>query len=224
MLRVEFHCHTIYSKDCLVKPEVLVETCRRKGIQRVVVTDHNTIAGAVRARELDPELVIVGEEIMTREGELLTAFLTDEIPPGIPALEAIAMLREQGAFISVSHPFDKLRNGHWQPENLLKIAPLVDAIETFNARCMQSSFNDEAQRFAQTHGLPGTAGSDAHAAFELGRASMLLPEFHDAESLRQAMEEVEYDVRLSSPLVHFTSRYAVWRKKMNPQINASLHE
>ncbi|MGW8252003.1 MAG: PHP domain-containing protein [Anaerolineales bacterium] len=224
MLRLEFHCHTIYSKDCLVKPETLVETCRRKGIQRVVVTDHNTTAGAVRARELAPELVIVGEEIMTQEGELLAAYINEEIPPGLPALEVIHLLREQGAFISVSHPFDQYRNGHWQEENLKIIAPLVDAIEVFNARCMQASFNDQAQAFAQRHNLLGTAGSDAHSAFELGRASMLLPDFRDAVSLKQAMAQVEYRVRLSSPLVHFTSRYAVWRKKMSPRIATNLDE
>ncbi len=224
MLRVEFHCHTIYSKDCLLKPEKLVETCRRKGIQRVVVTDHNTTAGALRAKDIDPELVIIGEEIKTQEGELLAAYMTAEIPPGLPALETIAMLRDQGAFISVSHPFDVMRNGHWQPDDLRKISPLVDAIEVFNARCMSSNYNDEAKAFAQEFGLRGTAGSDAHAAFELGRASMILPEFHDTDSLRDAMERVEYRVRLSSPLVHFTSRYAVWRKAVDPKITADLYK
>jgi predicted metal-dependent phosphoesterase TrpH len=224
MLRVEFHCHTIYSKDCLLKPEKLVETCRRKGIQRVVVTDHNTIAGALRAKEIDPELVIIGEEIKTQEGELLAAYMTDEISPGLPALETIAMLRDQGAFISVSHPFDVMRNGHWQLDDLRKIESIVDAIEVFNARCMSSSYNDEAKTFAQEYDLKGTAGSDAHAAFELGRATMLLPEFHDADSLRESMKNVEYQVRLSSPLVHFTSRYAVWRKAMDPKITAELYE
>ena len=47
-LRVEFHCHTIYSKDSLTRPMDLVKTCQRKGIDRVIVTDHNTIAGARR--------------------------------------------------------------------------------------------------------------------------------------------------------------------------------
>jgi predicted metal-dependent phosphoesterase TrpH len=53
MLRVEFHCHTILSKDSLTRPRDLVDACRRKGIDRVVVTDHNTIAGAQAAQALD---------------------------------------------------------------------------------------------------------------------------------------------------------------------------
>ena len=116
MFRVEFHCHTIFSKDSLTRPRDLVETCRRKGIDRVIVTDHNSIAGAQAAQVLDPELVIVGEEIMTTRGEILAAFVQDEIPAGLSPQETIHRLKEQGAFISVSHPFDKLRSGGWKED------------------------------------------------------------------------------------------------------------
>ena len=83
MRSVEFHCHTIYSKDSLTTPERLVKACRRKGIDRVVVTDHNTITGARAAQALDPELVIVGEEIKTTRGEILAAFVTEDVPAGL---------------------------------------------------------------------------------------------------------------------------------------------
>ena len=222
MLRVEFHCHTIYSKDSLLPVEKLLATCRRKGIDRVVITDHNKTEGAFRARELDPERVIVGEEIMTTKGELLVAFVKDRIPPGLPPLEVIAQLREQDAFISVSHPFDVMRKGHWELADLEEIVPLVDAIETFNARCFSDKHNQQAQDFAKEKGILGTAGSDAHAAFELGRASMVLPEFHDADTLRTALAQVEYRVSMSSPWVHFTSRYATMRKKIGIGIPAYI--
>lgn len=214
MLKVEFHCHSAYSKDSLTSLKTLLQVARRKGLQRLVITDHNTIAGAIRAREMDPELVIVGEEIMTRSGELLAAFVQEEIPPGLRAEETIAGLREQGAFISVSHPFDRMRAGHWELRALQAIVPLVDAIETFNARCFSNDYNRLARDFAQEHGLPGTAGSDAHAAFEIGRAVMLLPEFGDAAGLRAALPQARFEVSLSSPWVHLASRYAVWRKKI----------
>ena len=81
MLKMEFHCHTIASKDSLLHPADLVSAARDRGIDRVVVTDHNSIAGAVAAKALDPELVIVGEEIMTSQGEILAAYVTGEIPP-----------------------------------------------------------------------------------------------------------------------------------------------
>ena len=116
MLRVEFHCHTVYSKNSLTSPKKLVDACRRKGIDRVIVTDHNTIAGAVIAKDIDPELVIVGEEIMTTRGEILAAFVTEEIPAELSPHETIKRLRDQNAFISVSHPFDEWRRGGWKEE------------------------------------------------------------------------------------------------------------
>jgi hypothetical protein len=217
MIRVEFHCHTHYSKDSLLHPQRLLEACRRKGIQRVVVTDHNNNLGGLHAQRLDAQLAIPGEEVQTTAGELLAFFVTEEVPRGLSPKESIARLRDQGAFISVSHPYDVLRSGHWEESDLLEILPLVDAIETFNARCMKASYNQQAQKFATQHGILGTAGSDAHAAFELGSATLLLPEFYDAESLRQALKQAQPQGRLSSPFVHFTSRYAVWRKKMGWQ-------
>jgi hypothetical protein len=215
MPRVEFHCHTIYSKDSLLKPEKLVALAQARGIDRLVVTDHNTIAGALRAKELDPQRIIIGEEIMTTRGELLVAYLQEEIPPGLSPLETTNRVREQGAFISVSHPFDAMRNGHWELSDLLALLPHVDAIETFNARCMSADYNTQAQAFAREHEIMGTAGSDAHAGFEIGRAAMILPDFHDAASLKSSLAQAQFDVRLSSPWVHFTSQYARWYKRIN---------
>lgn len=213
-LRVEFHCHTIYSKDSLVTADKLLETCRKKGIDRIVVTDHNTTAGAFHAQNIDPQRVIVGEEILTQKGELLAAFVKEEIPRGLTPMETIDILRDQGAFISVSHPFDQMRRGHWQTPDLLEILPLVDAIEVFNARCMSADYNKQAQNFAQKHEVEGTVGSDAHSAFEIGRAAMILPEFKDADSLKEVLPKAQFETTLSSPLVHFTSRYAVWYKML----------
>lgn len=220
MIRAEFHCHTIYSKDSLTTPEQLLAGCRRKGIRRVVVTDHNTILGARHAQQLDAELVIAGEEIMTEAGELLAFFVQEVVPPGLSALETIQRLREQNAFISVSHPFDGHRAGHWQPDDLAKIAPLVDAIEVFNARCLRAEFNQQAANFASQHQLPGTVGSDAHAPFELGTACLRLPDFSDRSSLRRALQSAIQEVRLSPFWVHFYSRYAVWRKKFGYRLPA----
>jgi predicted metal-dependent phosphoesterase TrpH len=211
---IEFHCHTIFSKDSLTRPEDLVRACRNKGIDRVVVTDHNTIAGARAARALDPELVIVGEEIATTRGEILAAFVMEEIPKGLTPQETLRRLKDQGAFVSVSHPFDRYRSGHWLEEHLLEILPEVDAIEVYNSRCWLPRFNRQARQFAQTHNLPGTVGSDAHAAFELGRSVMLLEEFDGPDQLREIIRKGIPRVRWSPPWIHLTSRYAVAYKKI----------
>ncbi len=213
MWRVDFHTHTVFSPDSLTSPAELVRAARRRGLQRVVVTDHNTIRGALAARDLAPDLVIVGEEIMTSEGELLAAFVQEEVPAGLSPQETITRLRAQGAFISVSHPFDRWRKGHWQPEALARILPLVDAIEAFNARTMWPGSNWQAQRLAQAQGLRWTAGSDAHGAFEVGRAGVLLPPFADAASLRQALAAARRFGRRSGYWVHLVSRYAHRRKR-----------
>lgn len=214
MLRLEFHCHTRFSRDSLTEIDPLLAACRKKGIHRLAITDHNTIAGALTAKKLDPERVLVGEEVLTTEGELLAVYLQEEVPPGLTPEETITILRSQGAFISVSHPFDWSRKGSWRPESLARIAPLVDAIEIFNSRCLSPTANQKALAFAENHRLPGTVGSDAHTLFEVGRAVMELPEFHDAGSLKGSLAQARFVTRMSSPLVHVSSRYAAWVKRV----------
>jgi predicted metal-dependent phosphoesterase TrpH len=220
-LSVEFHCHTIASKDSLTRPADLVAAARRKGLDRVIVTDHNTIAGARAAQEIDPELIIVGEEILTTRGEILAAFVTEEIPPFLSPQETLHRLREQGAFISVSHPYDVRRHG-WKEAELLEILPFVDAIEVYNSRCMQPVFNQMARAFAEAHDIPGTVGSDAHAAFELGRSFLVLDPFEGAEGLRQVIRRGQAKTRWSLPWIHLISRYATLRKKMKIGLDMSF--
>ncbi|MBL8061775.1 MAG: PHP domain-containing protein [Anaerolineales bacterium] len=213
MLKLEFHCHTDASKDSLTRPEDLVREARRKGLDRLVITDHNSVAGARAAQKLAPELVIVGEEIMTTRGEILAAYVQEEIPAGLTPRETIRILKEQGAFISVSHPFDEMRKGGWKEADLLDIIPYVDAIEVFNSRCMDPRFNHRAKAFAEKHNLAGTVGSDAHALFEVGKSVLLLDPFQGPDGMRKVIKEAKYQVKLSPWWVHFFSRYASMKKK-----------
>lgn len=212
---LEFHCHTNASPDSLTPPANLIAACRRKGIDRVVITDHNTIAGARAAQLLDPQLVIVGEEIMTTRGEILAAFVTEEIPPHLTPEKTIALLKEQSAFISVSHPFDNIRAGSWKEKDLLEILPQVDAIEVYNSRCMLPRFNRLARKFAEKHNLAGTVGSDAHAAFEVGRSLISLDQFEGPEGMRKVIRQAKFRVKWSPWWFHLTSRYASIKKKFN---------
>ncbi len=214
MLTVEFHCHTNFSKDSLTRPEDLVKMARRKGIDRLIITDHNSIGGARAVQALDPELVIVGEEIMTTQGEILAAFVQEEIPARLSPQETIKRLKEQGAFISVSHPFDSLRAGGWKEKDLLAILPEVDAIEVYNSRCMMPWFNRQAREFAEKHDVPGTVGSDAHAAFEVGRSVLLLEQFKGPEEMRQVIRRGIPRVKWSPWWIHLTSRYASIKKRL----------
>jgi predicted metal-dependent phosphoesterase TrpH len=217
MLTVELHSHTYASDDCLMRPADIVRACARRGIDRLAVTDHNTIAGALEMRTLAPALVIVGEEVMTTQGELLAYFLRESVPAGLGPLETIARLRQQGAAISVSHPFDRLRHGAWQPAGLAGIVDLVDAIEVFNSRCIYPEDNDRALAFAREHGKLGSVGSDAHSTRELGRAVLKMPAAGTPEDLIAGFGAGERVTRLSSPAIHFTSRWAKLRKRLAPR-------
>lgn len=219
MLRVEFHAHTIYSKDSLVTPDRLIKGCRRKKIDRVVITDHNTIEGARVAHNIDPELVIIGEEIMTTRGEILAAYVKDEIPPGLSPQETIRKLRKQGSFISISHPFDLGRSGHWELDDLMGILPNIDAIEVYNSRCWLPAFNHQAKKFAERMNLPGTVGSDAHALIELGRAVLLLEGFEGPDGMRKVIRDGKPIVKWSPPWFHLISRSAVIQKWLNPNLD-----
>lgn len=213
MLRLEFHCHTIASPDSLVAPADLVRICREIGIDRVVITDHNSIQGALLAQEIDPELVVVGEEIRTTRGELLCAYVREEIPSGLEPTEALHRLKEQGAFISVSHPFDPSRSP-WYSDGLDDIRQHIDAIEIFNSRTFPRRANAKARAYAEESSLPGTVGSDAHTLGELGLATMLVPDFRGPHELREAILEARYELRPSGLLARFGSRYASLRKRL----------
>jgi predicted metal-dependent phosphoesterase TrpH len=116
--------------------------------------------------------------------------------------------------ISVAHPYDYARSGAWRESILRPLLPRLDALEIFNARTYSSGPNARAADLARQAGLPGLAGSDAHAAFEVGRGLTRLPLFHDAESFRRALAAARLVTRRSPPWVHLVSRYAVMRKRL----------
>ncbi|PKN86177.1 MAG: phosphoesterase [Chloroflexi bacterium HGW-Chloroflexi-8] len=213
LLRVETHCHSVQSPDSFNKIEDLIRVAKKRKLNRLVISDHNRIDGALLAKELDPDLIIVGEEILTTQGELLAFFVQEIVPSGLSPEKTIDILRDQNAFISVSHPFDRLRHG-WEQSDLKKIVPLIDAIEVFNARSFTKSVNEKAADFAMKNNLAGTVGSDAHTLVEVGRAVLMLPEFHDSNSLRQVIGKGERITRYSSPMVRFGSTYATLIRKI----------
>lgn len=214
-LRVELHCHTCASKDSLVKPERLLQHCEKIGIDRIAITDHNAIDAARTAKVLAPEMVIVGEEIQTKQGELIGYFMSEWVPPGLTPQDTIERLRDQGAVITVPHPFDRMRGPQWTEEQLQLIVPYIDAIETFNARCLNNQPNLQARAFAKGYRLLETVGSDAHSLWEVGRASLRLPDFNSPQEFKAALKDAEPLTRLSPAFVHLLSRYAVFRKRIS---------
>ena len=149
MWKVDLHSHTIYSKDCLTRPEEAIARARSLGLDKLAVTEHDNLAGALRAKELAPDLIIVGEEVKTTHGELIAYYVKEEVPGGLSPQETIRRLREQGAVISVPHPLDSLRGSAMGMANVMQVIDQVDAIEVRNARCVRAQDNLAALELAR---------------------------------------------------------------------------
>jgi predicted metal-dependent phosphoesterase TrpH len=187
LINVDLHCHTAASEDSDILLVNLINECDRKGVQKLAITDHNRIDWALEAVKRWPSRIIPGLEIMTSLGELIAYYVHEPIEKGLTPFETIRALKAQDAVISVSHPFDRWRNGGWKTPCLQEILPYLDAIEIFNAHCISNLPNRQAQIFARGHQLVGTAGSDAHSNYEIGVAGLTLEDFHDSTGLREAL-------------------------------------
>lgn len=203
-LRVDLHAHTWFSPDSPMRPETLVERAAAAGIDRIAVTDHGEIEGALRAAEADPARVIVGEEIRSRCGtELIGLFLRERIPDGLALEETAERIRAQGGVVYAPHPYAYGTRGAWRAGLSLALA---DVAEVFNSRAFLPYWNRAAAAEAARRGLAAAAGTDAHFPWELGRAYTLLPRFTTAGELRAALASARpVGVRSGSPFLHVAS-------------------
>ena len=151
--------------------------------------------------------VMVGEEVMTGEGEVLGLFLEKTIPSGLPAAQTVELIREQGGLAGVPHPFDRFYRSCLRRDTLLDLLPRLQFIEAFNARSL--FHRDQAQAFAQSHGLLMTAGSDAHTLGEVGRAYVEMPTFEGPQGFLESLAKAKIGGGSTSLWVHFL---APWQK------------
>lgn len=216
-MKVDLHVHTHFSVDSLSSIPVLLARARYLGLDRIAITDHNCILGAQIAHDMEPDLVIVGEEVKTEVGEVIAYYVKEEVPKGLPLLETLDRLEEQGAVISIPHPLDRVRYSALGPDFTRRIIERVEAVEVINARCTWAADNARAGAMAAEFGKLVTAGSDAHIPLELGQAGMLLPESpHHADGLRQALAQGQPFGGIGPYWVHLASKYAKYRKRLLP--------
>lgn len=213
--RADLHLHTWASPDSRNDPAALVERARSVGLNRIAVTDHNTIEGALAAQRLAPDLVIVGEEIETETGgELIAYFVSELVPQGLSLVETLRRLHTQGAVVSVSHPLDRLRGSALGEQRTLGVIEQVDALETFNARCLLAADNRRAAELAASYGKSATAGSDAHTLAEVGAGYVSLPPFKNtAEAFRASLVHAKPGGQLTGLLPHLISTFARLAKR-----------
>jgi len=174
-MKIDLHCHSYYSPDGICSPKKLLERAKKRGLDGIALTDHNTTAGWPEAKRVAQRLkmfLILGEEIKIKKegkvmGEILGYFLKEEINPKGKTIEAVIKeIKQQGGIAIIAHPFHRRKPF----KELEKYKNLVDGIEVFNPRSQTKKGNEMALKFAKINDLPMTAGSDAHSCWEVGNA------------------------------------------------------
>jgi hypothetical protein len=212
-LKVDMHTHSEYSPDSRTPLRVQAAAIKAAGLHVVCATDHNTIEGALRLRELaDGFRVIVGEEVSSRDGEIIGLFLERPIPRDLSAEETIARIHDQGGLVSVPHPFSRNRRFHLRRSVLDRVYKDIDCIEVFNAREAFTQDNLRAAAFAKEKEIPGAVGSDAHRAAEIGRAWVEMEDFAAREDFIAALREGSVVGKLTGNYIHVLTRLDVVRK------------
>jgi hypothetical protein len=72
--------------------------------------------------------------------------------------------------------------------------------------------SEQARLFAEKHHLPGSAGSDAHAAYEIGNAYVELPEFQGREDFLSALTQGKVYGHRTTIFSRFSS---IWARLTN---------
>ena len=166
----QFHIHTEYSPDSCVSLDRLYKCLLKNKISGVIITDHNTTNGAFKFKQkygckLD---VIIGEEIMTKKGEIIGMFLKEGIPKGLTPEETIRRIKKQSGLVCIPHPFDRKRyKTCLELDSIIKNKDNIDIIEIFNGRVIESEFNKSAEKLSHDLNKPCIYGSDSHSCYEL---------------------------------------------------------
>ena len=168
-LLIDLHVHTELSNDGRSSIAKLAEAAVARGLDAIVLTDHDACVLDAPIR-MGSVWLLPGCEISTTSGNVL-GVLFDKTPDiaalranGLPKASAtLAMLRECGAVTVLAHPYEK--------KSAMPDAP-VDCIECANARVhiRNPDANKRADELASSLGIPKTGGSDAHCAGEVGNA------------------------------------------------------
>ncbi|WP_178024483.1 CehA/McbA family metallohydrolase [uncultured Paenibacillus sp.] len=163
-IKGDLHAHTVHSDGKYTMSEAL-DSCRKKGLDFLALTDHNTSSQNLFAAAKDETLLLIpGVELTSYKGhanllgqpDALTDFrvLTTEA-----AGNELSQVREKGALVSLNHPF--CPDCPWE----LGFDVPFDAIEVWNGPWR--GLNETAvawwqQRLAEGRRIVAVGGSDTH--------------------------------------------------------------
>ncbi len=191
--KADLHTHTKYSglskvlflqiPDSVSEPRDVVRAAEAKNLDVLCVTDHNSTRGGFEARKHAKSVeVVVGEEVMTADGEVLGLFLNEDVPQGLSADETVDIIHGMGGVAIAPHPF----SAHCAALGDKTLDLRLDGIEVFNAFHRDRYSNDLALSKCSGSGKALTGGSDAHAPMMVGDGFTTF-EGRTAEELRKAI-------------------------------------
>jgi predicted metal-dependent phosphoesterase TrpH len=181
-LKIDFHVHTQYSRDSSITLKQVVSFAKKRGLDGVAITDHNTVKGALKLKTRDI-IIVPGIEVSTLEGHLLGLNVTTPIPAKLDIEESIRRIHEAGGIAVAPHPSAFYRS----PPS--KRVSSYDAIEVMNASSVPFSvLTYFSRRFAEGLGLPQTGGSDSHYAPEIGSAYTVVEADSDVNEIVDAVK------------------------------------
>lgn len=211
-MKYDLHVHTSYSKKCgYTNPKNAVKAAIKSGLDGIAITDHDTIKGAIQAKEYSLGFfdVIIGSEITTNRGEIIGLFLSEDIESN-KFESVISEIKNQNGLAVVPHPFDALRKSAFHPET--EDVKMLDGIESFNSRCILKKYNDIAENFANKYNLMKTAGSDAHFLHEIGNAGIITENCDIIDAIRK--RDLTVFGRKSFLLNHAFTKYLILMRKI----------
>lgn len=164
MKSIDLHTHTHHSYDCMMKPEKILRLAKERGLDGIVISDHDTIRGGLECLALnkDPDFkVVVASEVKTSVGDITGLNLKEEIT-AVNFSEVVQQIKNQGGLVLLVHPY----HGH----KLCEINfDSIDLIEGYNARETYEC-NRKSIELAKKYQKPIIAGSDAHVYSEIANA------------------------------------------------------
>jgi predicted metal-dependent phosphoesterase TrpH len=209
--------HTTVSDGWPTPQELVDHAARRAKLDVIAVTDHDTIEGALRARDQAAKRarfhVIVGEEVSSRDGHIVALFLERRVRPGMSAAATLDAIHDQGGLAVAVHPFwrtqRRTRSGPVHGVGWLAAELDFDAIEVENATPGFYLVNQLAHRLNLGLGAAELGSSDAHILDAVGRAFTEFPGKTPA-ALRSAIESGTTAARRRRYRPVGLMRYAAW--------------
>jgi predicted metal-dependent phosphoesterase TrpH len=161
MIKIDLHTHSYASKDGGISKNQYVNLINNKTLGYIAVTDHDTIDAALELHKILGDHIIIGEEITTKEGEIIGLYLKNVVEPHMSARDTALAITQQGGLVYIPHPFETVRKG-LQKQTMDDIADLINIVEVYNGRAAFQNKAPEALTWARLHKKSIAASSDAH--------------------------------------------------------------